>query len=145
MTSDKSIDAPEDAIRYAKNLFRTSTQPSRLKRFVAMLAADLAPNRAAFGERSASGSAARQMLFQTDDCAIDIRVSAGANGRFDLRGQLLGHGFTDAVVEIVGSGFRETSEVTENASFSFAQVPAGEYSLIIRGPEVEIAIEELAI
>ena len=147
MQADKSIDAPDHAVRYAKNLFRTMSsqaQPSALRRFIATLTADLAPNVAAYGERSASGAAARQMLFTTGEHAIDLRISSVENG-FDIRGQILGDGLINATATLESSGFTATCEVDANNGFQFSTLPTGEFGLTIRGSDSEIAVDKISL
>ncbi len=141
MQSDRSVDAPADVLKYAKNLFRTrAAEPTLLQRFVAVLKMDLAPNRAAFGERSAAGGAARQMLFDSGENAIDLRVTA-TDGGFDIRGQLLGGGFEGGSVQIGDV----SSAIDEMGGFRFEAVAAGEYVLTVRGETSEIVIEGLIL
>ena len=141
MQSDRSIDAPADVLKYARDLFRTRVaEPTLLQRFVAVLKADLAPNRAAFGERSAAGGAARQMLFDSGENAIDLRVTAVENG-FDIRGQVLGGGFDGGAV-LIGDA---VSAIDEMGGFRFASIAAGEYVLTVRGETSEIVIEGLIL
>ena len=117
-------------MKYAKNLFRTrAAEPSILQRIVAVLKADLAPNRAAFGERSAAGGAARQMLFDSGENAIDLRVTA-ADGGFDGGTVLIG----DA-----------SSAIDEMGGFRFEAIAAGEYVLTVRGETSEIVFEGLIL
>ena len=141
MQSDRSVDAPSDALKYARDLFRTrAAEPTLLQRIVAVLKVDLAPNRAAFGERSAAGGAARQMLFDSGENAIDLRVTAVENG-FDIRGQLLGGGFDGGSVQIGDA----VSAIDEMGGFRFESIAAGEYSMTVRGETSEIAIERLKL
>jgi negative regulator of replication initiation len=77
MRRDASYDAPEDAVRWSKNIFRSKAAAQRkslIERVAAVLQIDLSPNRAAFGERSASAGQARQMLFQAGDASLDLRI-----------------------------------------------------------------------
>ena len=141
MQSDRSVDAPSDALKYARDLFRTrAAEPTLLQRIVAVLKVDLAPNRAAFGERSVGGGAARQMLFDSGENAIDLRVTAVENG-FDIRGQLLGGGFDGGSVQIGDA----VSAIDEMGGFRFESIAAGEYSMTVRGETSEIAIERLKL
>ena len=143
MQSDDSADAPQDAVRWAKNIFLTraaAPQKSFVQRVLAVLQIDLSPNKAAFGERSASASKARQMLFQAGDNALDIRLTKTDNG-FNLHGQILGAGFANAVVKI---GEFETN-ANETSEFKFANVPSGKYTLTFEYGEMEIVIEDLEI
>ncbi|MGE3465929.1 MAG: hypothetical protein AB7J13_03265 [Pyrinomonadaceae bacterium] len=145
MQSDSSVDAPADAVRYAKNLFRTRAAekaPSMIEQIVASLRVDLAPNRAAFGERSV-GSAARQMLFEAGENAVDLRIAAGQKG-LDVRGQVLGTGFeTGEIVFVAGDYSRKGS--IDNAQFEILALPAGEYSLTLRGISAQILIEKISL
>ena len=143
MHSDDSADAPQDAVRWAKNIFLTraaAPQKSFVQKVLAVLQIDLSPNKAAFGERSASASKARQMLFQAGDNALDIRLTKTDNG-FNLHGQILGEGFANAVVKI---GEFETT-ANETSEFKFANVPGGKYTLTFKYGEMEIVIEDLEI
>ena len=143
MQSDDSADAPQDAVRWAKNIFLTraaAPQKSFVQKVLAVLQIDLSPNKAAFGERSASASKARQMLFQAGDNALDIRLTKTDNG-FNLHGQILGEGFANAVVKI---GEFETY-ADETSEFKFANVPGGKYTLTFEYGEMEIVIEDLEI
>lgn len=130
MKTDRSTDAPEDAVRWAKNIFLSrAVEPktSVARRILAVLRADLAPNRAAFGERSASAGQARQMFFQAGESAIDLRVKAERNESFSLRGQILGEDFGGATVKV---GAFETT-VRELGEFHLTAIPGGTYDLIL--------------
>ena len=143
MQRDDSIDAPADAIRWSKNIFLTRAAKSKtsiVQKVLAVLQMDLSPNRAAFGERSASASQARQMLFQAGENALDIRITKTKKG-FDLRGQILGANFAKAVVKI--GEFQTTAD--ETSEFRLTAIPAGKYNLTVRSGEKEIVIEDLEI
>ena len=147
MTTDTSVDAPADSIKYVQNLFRTRTiesRPTVLERVFAVLSLDLAPNRAFFGERSASTAQLRQMLFESGENAIDIRVSNVGTG-FDLRGQVLGDGFEAGEVGLANEQFSAKSMMDDAGGFSFTGVSCGEYTLTIRGTRTEIFIEKLIL
>jgi hypothetical protein len=140
MQSDDSFDAPQDSVSWAKNLFRTQVREPKqsvVKRFLAVLQIDLSANKPVFGERSAS-SAVRQMLFQTDETAVDLRISNTANG-FSLKGQILGVNFAGSTIKL--GGFETKAD--DLAEFSFDQIPVGEYELTIQTVEKEVVIEHL--
>ena len=142
MQTDNSFDAPIDAVSWAKNIFRTQVQEPKqsvVKRFMAVLQIDLSANKPVFGERSAS-SAIRQMLFQTDETAIDLRVSKSAKN-FLLKGQILGEGFAKSTIKL-GDFVTMANDLAE---FSFDQIPSGEYTLTIQTIEKEVVIEHLTI
>jgi hypothetical protein len=140
MQTDNSFDAPSDSVSWAKNIFRTQVREPKqsiVKRFMAVLQIDLSANKPVFGERSAS-SAVRQMLFQADEAAIDLRISNTSNG-FSLKGQILGVGFAGSTVKL---GMFE-AKANDLAEFDFDQIPSGEYSLTIQTNEKEVVIENL--
>jgi hypothetical protein len=147
MLTDRSADAPADVLQYAKNLYRTravSSKASIVERIMAVMQVDLAPNRAAFGERSAAGAQARQMLFDAGENAVDLRVTAVNNG-FDLRGQILGEGFEGGEIEIANSESSVKEKIDKTSGFKVSGLPAGKYGLTIRGENAEIVLEELEL
>lgn len=143
MQTDDSVDAPHDAIKWSKNIFRTrATEPKKslVQKFLAVLQMDLAPNKAAFGERSAGTAQERQMLFSAGENGIDLRIKEDEKG-FIVRGQILGEGFAGAAVKI---GDFETV-ANELSEFSFADVPGGEYDLTLDTGATEVTIVNLEI
>lgn len=141
METDSSFDTPQDSIKWAKNIFRVrAAQPEKsfVQKVLAVLQMDLSPNKAAFGERSAGASQARQMLFSAGEIGIDLRVSETEKG-FDLRGQILGEGFVNCAIKL---GAYETVS-NELSEFSFAEIANGEYDLILKTSETEIEIKNL--
>jgi hypothetical protein len=147
MANDNSVNAPADAIAYAKNLYRTrstAAQPSALRRILAVLQMDLAPNKAAFGERSGSTGTARQMLFNAGENAIELRVLPEAS-KAQLQGQVLGEGFSGAELTLSGSDIFRRIVIGELSEFEMADVPKGYYTLTIRSSEKEIVIEDVDI
>ena len=147
MAADRAENAPAEAVTYAKNLFRTravEAKPTVLRRIMASLQVDLAPNRAAFGERSAAGAEARQMLFDAEENAVDLRVTA-VDDRFDIRGQVLGAGFETGEAVIAAGGTAISSKLDAHGGFGFAGLEAGEYSLTISGTSTDIQIEKITL
>lgn len=147
MQRDDSVDAPAASVRWASNLFRTraaSRQPSLLKKLAAVLQMEIAPNKPAFGERSAVSSQVRQMLFRADENAIDLRIEP-ANKGFDLRGQMLGESFAAATIALSGDTHAAESAISETGEFRFENVPSGRYELVIRGERVEISLKPIDI
>jgi hypothetical protein len=143
MQHDDSVDAPQDAIKWSKNIFRTrAVEPkqSLVQKILAVLQMDLSPNKAAFGERSAGAAQERQMLFEAGENGIDLRIKEGEKG-FNVRGQILGEGFAGGTIKL---GDFETS-ANELSEFSFTDIPGGEYSLTLKTAETEITIENLEI
>lgn len=141
METDSSADAPQDAIKWAKNIFRTrAVQPEKslMQKVLAVLQMDLSPNKAVFGERSASGATARQMLFSAGEISVDLRISETEKG-FNLRGQILGEGFANCVVKF-GEFEANSNELSE---FSFMEIEKGNYNLTLKKDETEVVIENL--
>lgn len=142
MQTDKSEDAPQDSIKWAKNIFSTRAaeqKKSFAQKILAVLQLDLSPNKAAFGERSASAAQARQMLFGAGENSIDLRISKTENGALNIQGQILGEGFANAVVKL---GEYET-EANDLSEFKFTGIPAGNYDMKIQTDDAEIIIENL--
>ncbi len=143
MQRDKSVDAPTDAIRWAKNIFLTrAVEPKKsvLEKVLAVLKMDLSPNRAVFGERSDSASQARQMLFEAGENALDIRITKTDRG-FNLHGQILGEGFANCTIKL---GEFETT-ANELGEFKLAKTPSGIYNLSVQINEKEIVVEDLEL
>ena len=142
MQADKSVDAPKDAIQWSKNIFRArAVEPKKsiVEKVLAVLQMDLSPNRAAYGERSASPTGARQMLFQAGENALDIRIVKTERG-FNLHGQILGEGFANGTVKL---GAFETA-ANEIGEFKL-EVAGGIYNLSVQSGEREIVVENLEI
>ncbi len=141
METDNSVDAPQDAISWSKNIFLTrASEPKKsiIEKVLAVLQMDLASGKAVFGERSASSSQARQMLFQAGEMNIDLRIKQTESG-FSLHGQILGEGFASATIKL-GDFETQANEVGE---FRFVQIPSGKYALILQKNDREIVIEGL--
>jgi len=143
MQTDDSADAPTDSVRWAKNLFAARAvmpKKSIVQKVLAVLQINLSPNKAAFGERSASATQARQMLFQAGENALDLRITEIEN-KFDLHGQILGEGFANAVVKI---GEFETT-ANETSEFKVQKIQKGIYDVHLQSGDKEIVIENLEI
>jgi len=146
MLADRSTDAPADAIKWAKDHFRTRVveQPAGLlQRIKAAITVNIAPGELAFGERSAGTGQARQMLFEAGENAIDLRITA-VGDKLEIRGQILGVGFENAKIVLSGET-NYTANADEMATFTFKGVAAGDYGLTVSGTTAEIVIEELTL
>ena len=144
MQLDDSVDAPADAILWSKNLFRTKlAEPKQtlVEKILAVLQVDLAPNKAVFGERSASAVKARQMLFEAGDKnSIDLRIEQ-TDENFEIKGQILGDDFANAKIEF-GTFETRTNQLSE---FMLEDIPGGIYNLIIRTNDKEIILENIEL
>lgn len=146
MERDDSVAAPVDSIRWAKNLFAAHAivRPSLLRRLIAKLQADLKPNTAILGERSAAALPERQMLFVADDIGLDIRITESKK-KFRLRGQMLSESFQPAKVEISNESLTLEAKIVNGDEFVFESLTAGVYTITISSVETEIVIESLSI
>lgn len=147
MQTDDSADAPADSVKWAKNIFRTRVaepKKSFVQKVLAVLQMDLEPNKAVFGERSASASQARQMLFGAGDNSIDLRIeNIGKN--FNIKGQILGAGFENAEIKLENTENSYVSNSNQLSEFKFENVAKGIYQLTLTSQEKEITIENLEI
>jgi|SRR5690606_6058846 len=142
---DSSVDAPQDSIKWAKNMFRTRVpagSPSAMRRIIALLQVDLLPGRQVFGERSAGATQARQMLFQADDAAVDLRITDQGKS-LSIRGQVIGDGFENAEASVSGDTGTSSASLNENSEFEFTGIKKGILHLTITSKISEIVIEEL--
>ncbi len=147
MQTDNSADAPADAVQWSKNLFRArAAEPKKslVQRVFAVLQMDLAPDKAVFGERSASASQVRQMLFAAGDHQIDLRI-AKANKGFKVSGQILGENFAGAEVKLFNKNKTFTVKSNELSEFSFDKIAKDKYTLSLIFKGKEIVIENIEI
>ena len=147
MQRDDSVDAPADSIRWASNLYRTrASEPKRslVQKIVAVLQMEIAPNKPAFGERSASTSQVRQLLFKAGDNAIDLRIEPTAKV-FGVRGQILGEGLADARVKLINDLSGLESRANEIGEFEFEKVKPGQYELVVTSEGLEITLKTIDI
>jgi hypothetical protein len=145
MKRDESFDASNEDIIWAKNLFITKpleVKPTVLERVFAMLKMDLSTHQPEFGERSATTSSIRQMLYQTRDCSIDLRVSQKETG-INLAGQILGENFEEIEVKLEGKEKTYVVKTNEISEFDFNNLKVGYYTLTIGNQNKEIIIENL--
>ena len=132
MQTDQSADAPADAVQWTKNLFRTRVaepKQSFVQKVLAVLQMDLAPNKAVFGERSASASQARQMLFGAGDNSIDLRIEQTGKS-FTIKGQILGENFANAEIKISSAENSYAAQTNELSEFKFEKVAKGDIFII---------------
>lgn len=144
MQTDRSEDAPQDSIKWAKNVFRSRVaepKKSFAQKVLAVLQMDLSPDKTAFGERSASVSQARQMLFTAGENAIDLRITEMEKGLLNIQGQILGESFRNCTVRL-GEFKTQANELSE---FKFTEIPVGIYDLIFQTNETEIVVENLEL
>lgn len=141
MQTDDSVDAPEDAINWSKNLFKTRSaeQKVSLKSIVATLVRELGPG-TVMGERSASVGRVRQLLFEAGENRVDLRITSNQEG-FDLRGQILGRGWDDAKVNMAG----QAVSVDKFGSFVLSNLQEGTFDLTIQGTRIDIVMKDIEL
>lgn len=143
MQTDDSVEAPADAIKWSKNIFRSRvSEPKRsvVEKVLAVLQMDLLPNKTVFGERSASAGQARQMLFEAGENSIDLRISQDKKG-FRINGQVLGEGFENAIIKL-GDLETETNQLSE---FKIENIKVGKYDLTLKTNDKEINLEGIEL
>lgn len=147
MRTDNSKAAPEDAVRWVKNLYKTrGVEPKRsiFEKIVGVLALDLSPDQLVYGERSAAGST-RQMYYKAGDTSVVLRISRD-DENFLLMGQLVGgNDYKSAEIEISGPEFSAPGKANDLSEFRIGNIPAGKYSLFVRNDEKEIVIENIEL
>ena len=147
MQSDDSVDAPADAVKYVRNLFLTrlaEPKTSLLQKVLAVLHMDIAPGRAAFGERSAVATHVRQMLFGAGDNSVDLRIEKSGKN-FTVKGQILGEGFALVEVKMTSKENSFATPTNDMSEFRFTNIAAGTYVLTLTGSDNEIVLENLEI
>ena len=148
MQTDNSADAPKDSIEWSKNLFLSrAAEPKKslVQKVLAVLQMDLSPDKAAFGERSASSASnIRQMLFSAGDYQIDLRI-AQANKGFTVTGQILGEDFAGAEIALVNDAKNFTAKTNELGEFKFENISKDKYTLSLTFKDKEIVIEDIEI
>ncbi len=132
--SDRSTDAPEEAIKWVKNLYRTdfahAVEPRPLlKRILAALQMDVSLGTALQGERATQGTAVRTLVFTVDELVIQIEVS-GHSKRFELIGQILGSSEPNLTVQLKGAGVVKEI-LTDDGQFQFSITKKGDYSVSV--------------
>ena len=122
---------------FSRALSRTKTSFAR--KVLAVLQMDLSPNQAAFGERSASVSAARQMLSRRTKTQL-IAISKTGK-KLEMHGQIFGEGFARCAIKLTGEKYSFETQADELSEFSFSEIPSGHYDLILRSGESEILVQ----
>jgi hypothetical protein len=147
MRRDNSTDAPTDSIKWASDLFRTRAAAPRrtiVQKLAGILQMEIAPNKPAFGERSASTSQVRQLLFRAGDNAVDLRIEPKGKV-FTVRGQILGDGCSAARVTLSNDTYDLGTQANEMCEFVFEDVTAGRYELLIHGESFDISLKTIDI
>ena len=142
MKSDTSEDVPRDVLISALQIF-TPARMTPLRRIIAVLSFDSRAAGPAFGMRSIY-TPSRQLLYTAQETAVDLRVTV-ENGECQLAGQVIRDNCGGAQIELSGATGSVNTELNELCEFTFPPIPAGNYSLRVRMPDVEIEIPELEL
>lgn len=164
MRRDSSEDAPSHIVHRAQRIFRATSQEqttspatepnllqvgaTALRRLIATLQFDSFQSPQAYGMRQASSGwpGVRQLLYSAADYDVDIRIIQRDN-RWQISGQVLS---ADDIPES-GTIELETPDqhisviLNELAEFALPPVPANNYTLILRLPDVELTIPALEV
>ena len=142
MKSDTSEDVPRDVLISVLQIF-TPARMTPLRRIIAVLSFDSRAAGPAFGMRSIY-TPSRQLLYTAQETAVDLRVTV-ENGECQLAGQVIRDNCGGAQIELSGATGTVNTELNELCEFTFPPIPAGNYSLRVRMPDVEIEIPELEL
>ena len=142
MKSDTAQDVPRDVLMSALSIF-TPVRTTPLRRIVAILSFDSRAAGPAFGMRSIY-TPSRQLLYTAPETAVDLRVTV-ENGECQLAGQVIRDNCGGAQIELSSATGTVNTELNELCEFTFPPIPAGNYSLRVRMPDVEIEIPELEL
>lgn len=146
METDDSVDAPADSVKWVKNIFRSrAAGPERtlLRRVIAVLQAEIGTGQPAFGERSASASTSRQILYAAEDAAVDLRMRETGQ-TIAISGQVIGEGFENASVILAGEE-QYLVATNELAEFEMMDIAKGSYTLLIANGETEIVVKNIEL
>ena len=142
MKSDTAEDVPRDVLMSAFQIF-TPASTTALRRIIAVLSFDSRAAGPAFGMRSIY-TPSRQLLYTAQETALDLRVAV-ENGECHLAGQVIRDNCAGAQIELSSATGTVNTELNELCEFTFPPIPAGNYSLRVRMPDVEIEIPELEL
>ena len=149
------IEPPPDLLQEATSHFRASAQGKRpagwLQRLVATLTSDSWQRPSLVGvRRTGLDVAPRQLVYQTDTADIALNIQARTDKNvFDLFGQVFPTDGSNPDSFTVQLTLRDQeSEVALTytntvGKFSFTDLVAGRYSIIIRGDQVEITVADV--
>lgn len=146
MRTDKSKDAPPDALRYVLNLFQQGqpeAEPSLLRRLVATLTFDSLTVAPAFGIRSGQ-TQSRQMLYSAEENDIDLRITL-QNNQWIVAGQVLRPECIGGEVEMQGASGAAVAALNDLCEFTLPAVSPGSYLLRVKVADVVVEIPDLEL
>jgi len=148
MQSDTSVDPPPAVVNRALRIFRSRQAPTTqplLQRIVAALQFDSLQLAPAAGLRSGA-AASRQLLFSAGDYDLDLRLTpTEQTERWAVAGQVLGSDLITGTVALQGVTATYETPLAAPGEFLLPTVAAGDYTLIVRLPDQEIAVEAFTV
>lgn len=137
MQTDDSIDAPKDAIKWSKNIFRSriaEPKKSLVEKIIAVLQIDLSKNQTAFGERFSGAKDSKQIFVEAGEYAVDVRIEKAEKG-WNLHGQVLGEIAPKSIIRFEGRESVFEAEIDEFGEFICRTDSLENYKLLILPPE----------
>lgn len=137
MQRDDSVDAPKDAVKWSKNIFRSRVvEPkiSLVEKVIAVLQIDLSKNQTAFGERFSGVKDSKQIFVEAGEYAVDLRIKKAEKG-WKLRGQVFGNVPAKSIIRFEGKDSVFKTEIDEFGEFSCQTDSLENYKLVILPPE----------
>ena len=136
MKKDDSVDAPTDAVKWSKNIFRArAAEPKKslVDKIVAVLQIDLSKNQTVFGERF-SGSKESKIFVTVGEYAVDVRIEKAEKG-WKLQGQVLGEFAPESIVRFEGKDSVFEAKIDEYGEFFCRTDSLEEYKILIVASE----------
>lgn len=84
------------------------------------------------------------MLYSAPGADVDLRITV-QNDECIVAGQVIREGCAGALVEVSGTSASAQARLSELCEFTLPAVPVGNYSLIVKGFDVELVIPELEL
>lgn len=150
MRTDDSENAPAYAIAALLRAYderpgkvADGSRPTLGERIRAVLSLDSLTLGPAMGFRSTGAADARQIIFTSDAGTVDLRISK-QNEAFNISGQMIGH-LSGGEMSIENGENRRTTEVNDDGSFSFVELPKGSYLLSFRTGVAIVEFPEFSV
>lgn len=137
MQTDKSEDAPQDSVKWAKNVFRVrAAEPKQsfAQKVLAVLQIDFSKNQPAFGERFSGSKTSKQIFVEAGKYAVDLRIEKSGKS-WNLRGQIFGDIPPKSILRFEGHDSVFETEIDEFSEFSCQTDSLENYALRIIQPE----------
>jgi hypothetical protein len=94
--------------------------------------------------RSGAEPVARQLLFNTDQHVVDVRIQPEGEA-WIVAGQVFGESTVNASAELLGAAGAGHAALNEQSEFMLPSVQAGRYRLILHLSDMDIELDELNV